>query len=56
MFCTGRQDTPQEMLRGVLLYGPPDTCLLYSPAGQAQAACGPEAVQGNRRLTRRREE
>ena len=24
MFCTGRQDTPQETLRGILLYGPLD--------------------------------
>lgn len=46
MFCTGRQDTPQEMLRGVLLYGPLDTCLPISQRGRRRRHVGRRPCRG----------
>lgn len=44
MFCTGRQDTPQETLRGVLLYGPLESWLLHFhcpfPGGEGAGVSG----------------
>lgn len=44
MFCTGRQDTPQETLRGVLLYGPLGLWLLHFrcpfPGGEGAGVSG----------------
>nr|WP_296463112.1 hypothetical protein [uncultured Acetatifactor sp.] len=46
MFCTGRQDTPQETLRGVLLYGPLDTCLPIPQRGRRRRHVGRRPCRG----------